>query len=104
MEFDRDSVITSQSINHKSATEYPDHVTVYLEEEHQAILGPFKHPPVDNLHTSPFITRDKPNLENRRVIIDLSWPLGESVNVPGYGICSDLPFSRQYYSRSTSLG
>ena len=44
LDFDRDSVITSQLINHKSAIEYPDHITAYLEEElqYQAILGPFK--------------------------------------------------------------
>ena len=31
------------------------------------------------------MTQDKPNSVHRRVIIDLSWPLGESVNagVPG---------------------
>ena len=82
LDFDLDSVITSHDINHKSATKYPDHVAVYLAEElqHQAILGPFKQPPIDKLHTSPFTTRDKPNSANRRVIIDLSWPLGESVN------------------------
>ena len=35
-----DSVITSQRINHKSVTEYPDHVTAYLKEEiqYQAFL------------------------------------------------------------------
>ena len=88
MDFNRDSVITSHDINHKSATEYPDHVSVYLEEElrHQAILGPFKHPPICKLHTSPFMTRDKPNSENRRVIIDLSWRQGNSVNA---GVSSD---------------
>ena len=26
------------------------------------------------------MTRNKPNLDNRRVILDLSWPRGESVN------------------------
>ena len=31
-------------------------------------------------HISPFLTREKPNLDNRRVIVDLSWPLGCSVN------------------------
>ena len=88
LDFNRDSVVTSHDINHKSATEYPDHVSVYLEEElrHQAILGPFNHPPIGKLHTSPFMTRDKPNSENRRVIIDLSWPQGNSVNA---GVSSD---------------
>ena len=28
----------------------------------------------------PILTREKPNSENRRVIVDLSWPIGESVN------------------------
>ena len=82
LDFNRDSVMTSHKINHKSATDYAKHVSVYLEEElrHQAILGPFKNPPIPQLHTSPFMTRDKPNSEHRRVIIDLSWPLGGSVN------------------------
>ena len=44
------------------------------------ILGPFKQPPIYHLYTSPFMTWDKPNSVHRRVIIDLSWPLGESVN------------------------
>ena len=43
-------------------------------------MGPFKYPPIKHLNTSPFMTRDKPNSEHRRVIIDLSWPLGVSVN------------------------
>ena len=88
LDFNRDSVVTSHDINQKSATEYPDHVSVYLEEElrHQAILGPFNHPPIAKLHISPFMTRDKPNSENRRVIIDLSWPQGNSVNA---GVPSD---------------
>ena len=82
LDFNRDSVMTSHKINHKSATDYAKHVSVYLEEElrHQAILGPFKNPPIPQLHTSPFMTQDKPNSEHRRVIIDLSWPVGESVN------------------------
>ena len=28
---------------------------------------------------SPFLTREKPNSENHRVIVDLSWTLGQSV-------------------------
>ena len=44
------------------------------------MLGPFSDPPIENLHISPFMTRDKSSSTNRRVIIDLSWPLGNSVN------------------------
>ena len=82
LDFDRHSRITSERINHKSATSYPDHVEVYLREEieNRAMLGPFKTPPIKNLHISPFMTREKSNSDQRRVIIDLSWPIGESVN------------------------
>ena len=47
---------------------------------YNAILGPYDEPPLDPLHVSPFMTRDKPNATNRRVIIDLSFPQGKSVN------------------------
>ena len=43
-------------------------------------VGPFDQHPCDNGHISPFMTRDKPGSDNRRVIIHLSWPLGGSVN------------------------
>ena len=48
--------------------------------EHKAILGPFHTPPISDLHVSPFMTREKPGAPHRRVIIDLSFPAGESVN------------------------
>ena len=50
------------------------------EKSYNAILGPFNAPPLPNLHTSQFMTRDKPNSKNRRVIVDLSFPQGKSVN------------------------
>ena len=82
LDFDRNSDTNSDKTNHKSAIEYPDHVTTYLQEElhHGAMLGPFPTPPIENLHVSPFMTRDKSSSANRRVIIDLSWPHGLSVN------------------------
>ena len=48
LDFDRNSGITSDKINHKSAIEYPDHATAYLQEElhHEAMLGPFPTPPL----------------------------------------------------------
>ena len=42
--------------------------------------GPYMEPSVNNLHISPFMTRDKSSSDKRRVIIDLSWPKGQSVN------------------------
>ena len=32
------------------------------------------------MHFSPFITREKPESDNRRVTVDLSWPRGQAVN------------------------
>ena len=55
--------------------------TTYTEEElkYGAIYGPFDQIPFP-CHVSPFLTRHKPNSNNRRVIVDLSWPVGQSVN------------------------
>ena len=47
-----------------------------------AIYGPYDHPPISGLHLSPMITRPQPTSTHRRVIIDLSWSLGQSVNAP----------------------
>ena len=42
-------------------------------------MGPFDKP-LENLHVSPFMTREKSDSVKRRVIVDLSWPKGGSVN------------------------
>ena len=42
--------------------------------------GPYADPPIQNLHISPFMTRDKSSSDKRQVIMDLSWPKGQSVN------------------------
>ena len=82
LDFNRDSPLYSDNRNHNSAVEFPNDVRAYLEEEREfgAILRPFKKCPIKNCHFSPFMTRHKPNSDNRRVIIDLSWPLENSVN------------------------
>ena len=38
------------------------------------------HKSIASGHCSPFMSKSKPNSDRRRVIIDLSWPLGASVN------------------------
>ena len=43
-------------------------------------MGPYDVNPIPNSHVSPFMTREKPNAPNRRVIIDLPWPKNASVN------------------------
>ena len=67
--------------NHTSAKQLFSDVQTYIWEElkHGAILGLFKHKPIP-LHISPFMTRDKPDSDTRRTIVDLSWPKGQSVN------------------------
>ena len=80
-------VLKADKINHKSATDHPEDILAYLKEEleDKTILGPFKDPPI-GIHISPFMTREKPGAKNRRVIVDLSWPSGTSVNA---GVDSD---------------
>ena len=82
LDFDPLSSLTQEDTNHNSAIHYPEDIEAYLEEElkFKAILGPFQEPPLPNLHHSPFMTREKPRAPNRRVIIDLSYPKGQSVN------------------------
>ena len=53
---------------------------LYKEIDTNAILGPFKSPPIENLHMNPFMTQVKSSSVNRRVIFVLNWPIGRSVN------------------------
>ena len=55
---------------------YPDHVKTYLQEEidHKAILGLYKDSPIVNLHTSPFMTQDKPNSVNFGGLVNAGVP------------------------------
>ena len=82
LDFNRSCPLQCEKKNHASAIEFPDDIRAYLEEEVKfgAIVGPFEREPIVNCHTSPFMTREKPNVKHRRVIIDLSWPKGTSVN------------------------
>ena len=83
LDFNRNSVLHHNGKNHSSAIEFPDDIRVYLNEEikHGAIMGPYDINPIPNCHVSPFMTREKPNAPNRRMIIDLSWPKNASVNM-----------------------
>ena len=82
LDFDRNSKLGQNDKNHTSALAFPQDIDAYLKEEisYGAIFGPYKHPPFDNFHTSPFMTRPKPGAAHRRVIIDLSFPHGQAVN------------------------
>ena len=82
LDFNRTSPLRWEGQNHKSAMDHPKDIEAYLAEEKSfnAIVGPFKDHPCPKGHMSPFMTREKPDSNTRHVIIDLSWPLGQSVN------------------------
>ena len=49
--------------------------------KHNAIKGPYKDPHYgENTHVSPLMSREKTDSDNRRIIIDLSWPQQASIN------------------------
>ena len=80
---DKESQLLTTDTSHASARDHPQHIDTYLrvEMEHNAIKGPYKDPPYgDNTHVSPFMSREKVDSDNRRIIIDLSWPQYASIN------------------------
>lgn len=69
--------------NHKSACDYQEDIDTFISKECKlgAMLGPFDEPPfVPWTQISPMMTRTKKDTDARRVIIDLSFPTGHSVN------------------------
>ena len=80
--FNRGSNLSCDYKNLSSATDNPRDVEAYLTEElqHGAIVGPFSEDSIPHCHFFPFMTREKSASQNRRVIVDLSWPKDVSVN------------------------
>ena len=69
--------------NHFGATLFPSHIDAYLDKEIilGSTVGPFHLLPfVDRISISPLSSRPKKDSDQRRIILDLSFPLGESVN------------------------
>ena len=69
--------------NHSSATKHPTHIDKYLATElrHEALMGPFSELPFKQwTRTNPLMTRSKKDSDDMRVILDLSFPEGSSVN------------------------
>ena len=69
--------------NHGSALRHPRAIDSFIAKEFSknALLGPFSDPPFSSwTQVSPLMTRDKPDGSGKRVIIDLSFPKGSSVN------------------------
>ena len=80
--FDRRVPLQPTGVNHPSATQHSANIDFYIATElgFGALAGPFAGPPVSGSHTSPLMTRPKKGSEHRRVIVDLSWPDGASIN------------------------
>ena len=71
-------VPTPSVANHRLANHHPRDLVVYVIKDlkHRAMLGSFSAPPFQSwCHVNPLLTRPKKDSSNRRVIIDLSWPL-----------------------------
>ncbi len=69
--------------NHTDALKFTEHVERYIHKEVSlgATMGPFANNPLPGvLHLSPINTVPKKDSPQRRVIVDLSYPHGSSVN------------------------
>ena len=69
--------------NHKGALDFPSAVDSYLsmELDRGAVIGPFAGNPFSRpIVVSPLNSIPKANSAERRMILDLSWPSGSSIN------------------------
>ena len=71
----------SRAVNHHSAIQYPDAVAKYIAKEQGfgTILSPASQIHTPHYHCSPLLTRPK-DTNDRRVILNLSYPRGQSLN------------------------
>ena len=73
----------SQLRNHQGALLFPNAIDSYLQNEicRNAVLGPFEMNPFScPVALSPLNSMPKHDSAERRIIVDLSWPAGTSVN------------------------
>lgn len=69
--------------NHSSALKYPGHVSKFVTKELSlgGIVGPMDKPPFREwCHVSPLMSREKKGTDDRRIIIDMTYPHESSVN------------------------
>lgn len=86
------STPVSVSVNHPSAQLHTRHIEEFIstEQSFRAIVGPFSDLPFRPwTRISPLMTRPKKGSDARRIIVDLSFPEGKSVNT-GIDITSYL--------------
>ena len=73
----------SSHVNHKGAQDFPEAINQYLEIEqaNNTLLEPFSYNPfLDRTASSPLNSVPKQDLDEFRVILDMSFPMGTSVN------------------------
>lgn len=81
--FHNSSPPSSVEDNHASAANHLKEVKEFIQTElgHGALVGPFSAPPFQPWsRCSPIMTRPKKETSERRVIVDLSFPIGFGVN------------------------
>ena len=74
---------SSDFCNHKGALNFPSAIDSYLSMELAlgSVFGPFaRNSFVAPIALSPLNSVSKPDSDERRLILDLSWPAGSSVN------------------------
>lgn len=89
--------------NHKGAREFPEFIRNYLKREcdNSRIAGPFKvNPFPEPIVVSPLNSVPKSDGDERRVIVDLSWPRGKSVND---GISKNFYLGEEFELHFTSV-
>ena len=75
--------VTQTFDNHASAVNYPQQIDRYIAKErmHNTLWGPMDKGAIPSYAAiSPMSTREKKEPGKRRIITDLSWPAGKSVN------------------------
>ena len=84
LDFDRKAKLNfNERRNHRGARDFPAVINEYLTRECDdlRIVGPFNRNPLSSpLMISPLNSVPKDDLDERRIIVDLSWPHGSSVN------------------------
>ena len=96
--------LTPLSGNHPSTNCHLKDLAVYIVKEVGTMLGPFLVPPFQPwCQINPLLTRPKKNVENRMVIMDLSWHHPPRVRVKGArGTLKDI-YLDQYKNNAPSF-
>lgn len=100
--------------NHGSACNHPVAVKKYIDKElsYGSTIGPFKAPPFDYpIGKSAISTRSKRDSMERRILMDFSFPIGQSINDQlssthylGQEMCYDYPSVDVLARRTAQLG